>query len=110
MASLIVHGDLGANEAAPIRQRLYVRPIMRPDNYAGRREQAPEDLSWVDLIHPSRAPCRRGRQEFTTRCCPQCGSSICRLVIRANHLHPLDEPPSGITGLDGVALSRFYLS
>ena len=50
MASLIVHGDLGANEA-PIRQRLYVRPIMRPDNIAGRREQAPEDLSWVDLIH-----------------------------------------------------------
>jgi hypothetical protein len=50
MASLILHGDLGTNEE-PARQRLYVRPIMRPDDFGGRREQAPEDLSWVDLIH-----------------------------------------------------------
>ncbi len=50
MASLILHGDLGANEE-PVRQRLYVRPIMRPDDFGGLREQAPEDLSWVDLIH-----------------------------------------------------------
>ncbi|HRG96613.1 MAG TPA: S8 family peptidase [Polyangiaceae bacterium] len=50
MASLILHGDLGANEE-PARQRLYVRPIMRPDSFGGRSEQAPEDLSWVDLIH-----------------------------------------------------------
>lgn len=50
MASLILHGDLGANEE-PARQRLYVRPIMRPDSFGGRSEQAPEDCSWVDLIH-----------------------------------------------------------
>jgi hypothetical protein len=50
MASLILHGDLGANEK-PARQRLYVRPIMRPDSFGGRTEQAPEDRSWVDLIH-----------------------------------------------------------
>jgi hypothetical protein len=50
MASLILHGDLSANEA-PARQRLYVRPIMRPDSFGGRSEQAPEDRSWVDLIH-----------------------------------------------------------
>jgi hypothetical protein len=50
MASLILHGDLGANEE-PARRSLYVRPILRPDNFDGRREQAPEDLSWVDLIH-----------------------------------------------------------
>jgi hypothetical protein len=49
-ASLILHGDLGANEE-PARQRLYVRPIMRPDSFGGRSEQAPEDQSWVDLIH-----------------------------------------------------------
>jgi hypothetical protein len=50
MASLILHGDLGANEE-PAKQRLYVRPIMRPDSFGGRSEQAPEDRSWVDLIH-----------------------------------------------------------
>ena len=50
MASLIIHGDLGANEE-PARQRLYVRPIMRPDSFGGRSEHAPEDRSWVDLIH-----------------------------------------------------------
>ncbi len=48
MASLILHGDLGANEE-PARRRLYVRPIMRPDGFG--REMAPEDSSWVDLIH-----------------------------------------------------------
>ncbi|MGH7440708.1 MAG: S8 family peptidase [Polyangiaceae bacterium] len=50
MASLILHGDLGANEE-PARQRLYVRPILRPDSFDGRHEQAPDDSSWVDLIH-----------------------------------------------------------
>lgn len=49
MASLILHGDLGANEE-PARQRLYVRPIMRPDRSTGW-ERAPENQSWVDLIH-----------------------------------------------------------
>jgi hypothetical protein len=50
MASLILHGDLSANER-PARHRLYVRPILRPDAFGGRSEQAPEDHSWVDLIH-----------------------------------------------------------
>jgi hypothetical protein len=50
MASLILHGDLGAREE-PALHRLYVRPIMRPDKFTGRTEQAPDDMSWVDLIH-----------------------------------------------------------
>lgn len=50
MASLILHGDLGASEE-PSPRRLYVRPIMRPNSIGGRWEQAPDNLSWVDLIH-----------------------------------------------------------
>ena len=50
MASLILHGDLGSNEE-PAPQHLYVRPILRPDSFNGREERAPEDGSWVDLIH-----------------------------------------------------------
>lgn len=50
MASLILHGDLGAGEAASSRQ-LYVRPLLRPDGFLGKTEVAPDDRSWVDLIH-----------------------------------------------------------
>ncbi|NOU33041.1 MAG: S8 family peptidase [Polyangiaceae bacterium] len=50
MASLILHGDLGANEK-PARHRLYVRPILRPDTFGRPLELAPEGRSWVDLIH-----------------------------------------------------------
>ncbi|MBX3197910.1 MAG: S8 family peptidase [Labilithrix sp.] len=50
MASLILHGDLGAGEPASARS-VYVRPILRPDSFTGKHEFAPDDVSWVDLIH-----------------------------------------------------------
>lgn len=53
MASLIIHGDIDANEL-PISRRLYVRPILRPDQRdwrQPRQETAPENALVVDLIH-----------------------------------------------------------
>ncbi|MGH9896610.1 MAG: hypothetical protein ACREA0_32355, partial [bacterium] len=53
MASLILHGDLAAGEAALARP-LYVRPILRPDPRDWRRprhETVPEDTLVVDLVH-----------------------------------------------------------
>ncbi len=53
MASLILHGDLGANER-PLRRLLYVRPILRPDSRDWRRprdEAVPERMLIVDLVH-----------------------------------------------------------
>lgn len=50
MASLILRGDLGAREP-PAARPLYVRPILRPSSFDGRRETAPDDTSWVDLVH-----------------------------------------------------------
>lgn len=53
MASLIVHGELEANEAA-LTSKLYVRPLMHPGDadIDGRREERfpPDDLA-VDLVH-----------------------------------------------------------
>ena len=48
MAALIIHGDLSSS-SAPLRNRLYVRPILRLDTWG--RERAPEDELWVDLVH-----------------------------------------------------------
>ncbi len=53
MASLILHGDLGAGEA-PLARPLYVRPILRPDPEdfrTPRPEAAPQDRLVVDLVH-----------------------------------------------------------
>lgn len=53
MASLIVHGDLDAGEAA-LARRLYVRPILQPDARAWaapRPETVSERVLVVDLIH-----------------------------------------------------------
>jgi len=53
MASMIIHGDIDANEP-PINRRLYVRPILRPDQRdwrQPRQETAPENILVVDLIH-----------------------------------------------------------
>lgn len=53
MASLILHGDLNAPEAAPpVRHRLYVRPVMypQPDGFDGVREVMPPDRLGIDLI------------------------------------------------------------
>ncbi|MEM7248531.1 MAG: S8 family peptidase [Acidobacteriota bacterium] len=51
MASLIIHGDLAADEA-PLPRPLYVRPILQPDPRAWRRcESVPEGTLIVDLVH-----------------------------------------------------------
>ena len=49
MASLILHGDLAAGEA-PLARSLYVRPILRPHDWANA-ESMPEGTLVVDLIH-----------------------------------------------------------
>jgi hypothetical protein len=53
MASLILHGDLAAGDAA-LGRPLYARPILRPDSRDWRRlrqETVPEDILVVDLLH-----------------------------------------------------------
>jgi hypothetical protein len=53
MASLIVHGDLAANEDALTRP-IYIRPVLKPqgpDWLNIRREAIPEDVSFVDILH-----------------------------------------------------------
>lgn len=50
MASLILHGDLKAEET-PLSRKIYVRPILRPD--ARGEETARDDELFVDLIHRS---------------------------------------------------------
>ncbi len=54
MASLIIHGDIDADES-PINRLLYIRPILRPDQrdwrHHSRQETAPENTLVVDLIH-----------------------------------------------------------
>ena len=49
MASLILHGDLAASEV-PLARSLYVRPILRPHDWANA-ETMPEGTLVVDLIH-----------------------------------------------------------
>lgn len=53
MASLILHGDLNSNEQ-PLSRRLYVRPILEPNQQDWRRareESVPENILVVDLVH-----------------------------------------------------------
>ena len=54
MASLIIHGELDKTDS-PIRRKLYIRPIMRPDygnfNNPGNREAVPDHILPVDLVH-----------------------------------------------------------
>lgn len=54
MASLILHGELDG-AAEPLRHRLYVRPVLRPDENDNfntrRREHTPDDVLLIDLIH-----------------------------------------------------------
>ncbi|RAP09299.1 hypothetical protein C2W58_00588 [Bacillus pumilus] len=52
MASLIVHGELDANELT-LPRVIYVRPIMRPNprDWMNKSECIPEDVLLVDLIH-----------------------------------------------------------
>ncbi|WP_371164743.1 S8 family peptidase [Buchananella felis] len=50
MASLIIHGDL-ATHGDPIDRPLYVRPIMRPHEFAGVHEEVLPDRLLPDLLH-----------------------------------------------------------
>ncbi len=52
MASLILHGDLDADER-PLPRSLYVRPILRPNprDWQNRTETVPDGILVVDLIH-----------------------------------------------------------
>lgn len=51
MASLIALGDLGIPEA-PLARPIYVRPIMRPVENGGQREErTPDDRLLIDLVH-----------------------------------------------------------
>ena len=52
MASLILHGDLAADEES-LERPLYVRPILQPDSrdWRSRQETVPEDTLVVDLLH-----------------------------------------------------------
>jgi hypothetical protein len=54
MASLILYGELDG-DVTPLRQRLYVRPILRADPNDGfntrRREQTPDNVLLIDLVH-----------------------------------------------------------
>lgn len=49
MCSLIVRGDLASNET-PLTTPVYVRPIMRPNDF-NRLEFVPNDILLVDTIH-----------------------------------------------------------
>lgn len=52
MASLLLHGDLGATES-PLQEPIYMRPILRPgpDWVQDAPEELPRDRVPVDLIH-----------------------------------------------------------
>lgn len=54
MASLIIHGDLGANNHDPINRELYCIPVLQPDKKAramGKRvEHFPTDVFYEDRI------------------------------------------------------------
>ncbi|MDH5561724.1 MAG: S8 family peptidase [Deltaproteobacteria bacterium] len=49
MASLICHGELDVDNTPSIR-RLYVRPILQPDNSRDRIEQVPGSVFFEDLV------------------------------------------------------------
>lgn len=48
MSSLIIHGDLN-NPITPLKEKLYVRPIMKP--VSQNEEGVPDDELFVDIIH-----------------------------------------------------------
>ncbi|WP_253905689.1 S8 family peptidase [Arthrobacter sp. H5] len=50
MASLIIHGDLSA-DGEPLDRPLYVRPIMRPHEFAAGHEQILPNRLLTDLLH-----------------------------------------------------------
>lgn len=51
VASLVVHGDRGADGRSPTR-RIYARPVLKPEPTLGQpRECVPHDQLAIDLIH-----------------------------------------------------------
>ncbi len=50
MASLIIHGDL-ADPGLPLKEPIYVRPILKPHPLFSDQEVVPNDVLLVDLIH-----------------------------------------------------------
>lgn len=50
MASLIIHGDL-SSRGKPLDRPLYVRPIMRPHEFASGHEQVIPNRLLTDLLH-----------------------------------------------------------
>lgn len=50
MASLIIHGDLAA-QSEPLSRPLYVRPIMRPQDFPTTHEQVIPDRLFTDVLH-----------------------------------------------------------
>lgn len=50
MASLIIHGDL-SSAGDPLDRPLYVRPIMRPDEFSSTAERVYPDQLFPDLLH-----------------------------------------------------------
>ncbi|MEE9929630.1 S8 family peptidase [Microvirgula aerodenitrificans] len=52
MASLIVHGELGAEPSDPLKRKVYCIPIMQPDpNSRNRDEHMPDEVFLEDRIH-----------------------------------------------------------
>lgn len=50
MASLVIHGELDANEL-PLTRPVYFRPILQPDPHArNRREHVPDEIFYEDRI------------------------------------------------------------
>lgn len=52
MASLILHGDLSDPEL-PLQRPVYVRPILRPDDFFQGHEKTPDNILFTDLLHQS---------------------------------------------------------
>ena len=52
MASLICHGELDSGEP-PLKRKVYVRPILKPEDLAGRGERIPGHVFFEDLLERS---------------------------------------------------------
>ncbi len=65
MGSLIIHGDLNANEP-PISTPLYVRPIMKlQPTFNGYNEVVPNNVLFVDLLHRAVKRIFEGDSDFS---------------------------------------------
>ncbi|MDV9171975.1 S8 family peptidase [Streptomyces sp. W16] len=54
VSSLILHGDIGSNEAESMRRPIYVRPVLKPEqSWNSVAERIPGDQLAIDLVHRS---------------------------------------------------------